>query len=159
VGEWDGAWSDGSKEWTPYWMKKLGHTFDNDGVFWMTYQDMMITFTNLYRTRLFDSSWTVVQEWTSVNVAWLTGYLQRKFVVEIKTAGVAVFVLSQVRAPCPFFEFSCDADPILLARWQVLYRPEGTVLVPPALHPPEGGFRTGGVHLPRATALRDLLTP
>jgi calpain family cysteine protease len=96
VGEWDGAWSDGSKEWTPYWMNKLGHSFDDDGVFWMSFEDMMITFSNLHRTRLFDSSWTVVQEWTSVSVAWLTGYLQRKFVIDVKKAGVTVFVLSQV---------------------------------------------------------------
>ena len=81
-------------------MSKLGHSFDNDGEFWMSFQDMMTTFTNLYRTRLFDSSWTVVQEWTSVNVAWLTGYLQRKFVVDLKKSGVTVFVLSQVCSCC-----------------------------------------------------------
>lgn len=30
--EWYGAWGDGSKEWTPEWMEKLGHKFGNDGV-------------------------------------------------------------------------------------------------------------------------------
>jgi hypothetical protein len=30
--EWHGAWGDGSKEWTPEWMKLLGHKFGNDGV-------------------------------------------------------------------------------------------------------------------------------
>ncbi|KAJ5129614.1 uncharacterized protein N7515_005653 [Penicillium bovifimosum] len=30
--EWHGAWGDGSKEWTPEWMKTLGHTFGNDGL-------------------------------------------------------------------------------------------------------------------------------
>jgi hypothetical protein len=77
-------------------MNKLQYTFGDDGVFWMTFQDMLTMFTNLYRTRLFDKSWTVVQEWTSVNVAWLTGYLQRKFVIELKEPGLAVIVLSQV---------------------------------------------------------------
>lgn len=62
----------------------------------MTYADMLGTFTNLYRTRLFDSSWQVTQEWTSVNVSWLTGYLQKKFVVEVKESGVVVFVLQQL---------------------------------------------------------------
>ena len=123
VGEWDGAWSDGSKEWTPFWMKKLEHSFDNDGVFWMSYQDMMVTFTNLYRTRLFDSSWTVVQEWTSVNVAWLTGFLQRKFIVDIKRGGVAVFVLSQVLANLGRARRSfSSANTNLSAGFQVLHR-------------------------------------
>jgi hypothetical protein len=35
IGEWNGPWSDGSKEWTPYWLKKIGHTFGDDGVFWV----------------------------------------------------------------------------------------------------------------------------
>ena len=62
---------------------------------------MLFTFTNLHRTRIFDKSWTAVQKWTSLNVAWVTGYLQRKFVVEIKEEGIVVFVLSQVRPNRP----------------------------------------------------------
>lgn len=30
--EWNGAWSDGSKEWTGEMLKKLDHTFGDDGV-------------------------------------------------------------------------------------------------------------------------------
>ncbi|OCL06143.1 cysteine proteinase, partial [Glonium stellatum] len=96
VGEWNGPWSDGSKEWTPYWMNKLNHRFGDDGEFWMSYDDLRSKFDMLDRTRLFDREWTVVQQWTSVNVAWVTGYLNTKFLVEIKTAGPTVFVLSQV---------------------------------------------------------------
>ena len=63
----------------------------------MTYSDMLGTFTNLYRARLFDDTWTVAQEWTSVNVAWLSGYLQeKKFVIEVKEAGMVVIVMQQV---------------------------------------------------------------
>jgi hypothetical protein len=97
VGEWNGPWSDGSKEWTPYWLKKLNHKFGDDGVFWMSYQDMLETFLFLHRTRLFDEKWTVVQQWTSVNVGWVSGYLNSKFLVEIKKAGMVVIVLTQVR--------------------------------------------------------------
>ncbi len=82
----------------PGQLTKLDYKFGDDGVFWMTYQDMLLTFTNLHRTRIFDKTWTVVQEWTSVDVAWITGYLQRKFIVEVKQAGVVVLVLSQVGA-------------------------------------------------------------
>lgn len=96
VGEWNGAWSDGSKEWTPYWMKKLDYRFGDDGLFWMSYDDIRKRFDLIDRTRLFDKDWTVVQNWTSVSVAWVTGYLNTKFLVEIKKAGPTVFVLCQV---------------------------------------------------------------
>ncbi|KAH8883681.1 cysteine proteinase [Thozetella sp. PMI_491] len=96
IGEWNGPWSDGSKEWTPYWLKKLNHTFGDDGVFWMSFQDMLETFLFLHRTRLFDEKWTVIQQWTSVNVAWVSGYLNTKFLIEVKKAGMVVIVLSQL---------------------------------------------------------------
>ncbi|KAK2008455.1 calpain family cysteine protease [Colletotrichum eremochloae] len=96
VGEWNGPWSDGSKEWTPYWLKRLSHTFGDDGVFWMSYEDMLSTFMYIHRTRLFDEKWTVVQQWTSANISWVTGYLQTKFVVEVKKSGMVVIVLTQL---------------------------------------------------------------
>ncbi|CAI6328970.1 unnamed protein product [Periconia digitata] len=95
-GEWNGAWSDGSEEWTPYWMKKLNHRFADDGLFWMSFNDLQKRFYFLDRTRLFNKDWTVVQKWTSVDVAWVTGYMNTKFIVEIKKAGPTVFVLSQL---------------------------------------------------------------
>jgi hypothetical protein len=97
MGEWSGPWCDGSKEWTPYWLQKLDYRFGDDGVFWMSFDDMLRNFSNLQRTRLFDKGWTVTQQWTSVNVSWITGYLNTKFLVEIKKPGPVVFVLSQVR--------------------------------------------------------------
>jgi hypothetical protein len=96
MGEWTGPWSDGSREWTPYWLDKLQHRFGDDGLFWMSYVDMLKRFDLLDRTRLFDEQWTVVQRWTSASVAWVTGYLNTKFSVEIKKAGPTVFVLCQV---------------------------------------------------------------
>ena len=33
-GEWKGAWSDGSKEWTPQLLAKLNYKFEDDGTFW-----------------------------------------------------------------------------------------------------------------------------
>jgi hypothetical protein len=79
-------------------MNKLNHRFGDDGEFWMSYDDLRSKFDMLDRTRLFDHEWTVVQQWTSVNVSWVSGYLNTKFLVEIKKAGPTVFVLSQV---CP----------------------------------------------------------
>ncbi|KAI4923988.1 hypothetical protein J4E85_008147 [Alternaria conjuncta] len=96
MGEWTGPWSDGSREWTAYWMDKLGHKFGDDGLFWMSYEDLLKRFDLLDRTRLFNEEWTVVQRWTSVPVAWVTGYVNTKFSVEIKKSGPTVFVLCQL---------------------------------------------------------------
>lgn len=78
-------------------MKKLQHTFGDDGVFWMSYDDLCRKFARLHRTRLFGDDWMVVQQWTSVNVSWVSGYLTTKFVIEVKKEGRVVLVLSQVR--------------------------------------------------------------
>lgn len=96
VGEWEGAWGDGAREWTPYLLKKLNHRFGDDGVFWMSYDDMLETFIYLHRTRIFDQNWNVIQQWNSCDVSWFTGYLRSKFVVDVKTAGTVVLVLAQV---------------------------------------------------------------
>ncbi|KAF1850642.1 cysteine proteinase [Cucurbitaria berberidis CBS 394.84] len=96
MGEWTGPWSDGSSQWTSYWIEKLNHKFGDDGLFWMSYEDLLKRFQLLDRTRLFDQEWTVVQHWTSVSVAWVTGYLNTKFQVTIKKAGPTVFVLCQL---------------------------------------------------------------
>ncbi|KAF2996827.1 hypothetical protein E8E13_002914 [Curvularia kusanoi] len=96
MGEWNGPWSDGSSEWNPYWFNKLEHTFGDDGLFWISYEDLLRRFDLLDRTRVFDSTWTVVQSWTSVSVAWVTGYMNTKFSVEIKKKGPVVFQLCQL---------------------------------------------------------------
>ncbi|ENH72571.1 Calpain-9 [Fusarium oxysporum f. sp. cubense race 1] len=95
-GEWHGPWSDGSKQWTPHMIRKLRHQFGDDGIFWMSFSDMLDNFKWMYRTRLFDERWTVAQQWTSVSISWLTGYLKKKFIIEVKEEGMVVIVLSQL---------------------------------------------------------------
>lgn len=58
--------SDGSEEWTPYWMKKFNHKFGDDGIFWISFENFLEEFPILHRTRLFDETWNVVQRWTLV---------------------------------------------------------------------------------------------
>ncbi|KAJ6589388.1 hypothetical protein B0H19DRAFT_1248934 [Mycena capillaripes] len=62
---WDGPWSDGSGNWTPEWMDALpilGHVFGDSGNFIMEYADFLSCFAQIDRTRLFDSSWTMMSE-------------------------------------------------------------------------------------------------
>ncbi|KAJ5550138.1 hypothetical protein N7535_001923 [Penicillium sp. DV-2018c] len=94
--EWHGAWGDGSKEWTPEWMKTLGHTFGNDGFFWISYNDLLRKYQHLDRTRLFGQEWTITQQWTTLNVPWSADYHSTKFMMEVTQGGPVVIVLSQL---------------------------------------------------------------
>jgi hypothetical protein len=81
---------------TPYWMEKLNHRFANDGSFWMTYDDMLSEFEFIDRTRLFDKEWHIKQEWSLHPISWIHGYSREKFIIDIKTQGQVVTVLSQL---------------------------------------------------------------
>ncbi|PLB55434.1 calpain-like protein [Aspergillus steynii IBT 23096] len=94
--EWNGAWGDGSEQWTPQWMEKLGHKFGNDGFFWISYNDLLKKYQHFDRTRLFGPEWTVTQQWTTLNVPWSADYHSTKFVVNVTKDGPAVLVLSQL---------------------------------------------------------------
>jgi hypothetical protein len=91
-------------------LRKLGYKFGDNGIFWMTYEDMLSTFIFLHRTRIFDEKWTVVQRWTSVNVPWVTGYLRTRFLVKIEKTGPVVLALSQVIYPASHADGSARCD-------------------------------------------------
>ncbi|KAI9793295.1 MAG: hypothetical protein M1833_000794 [Piccolia ochrophora] len=94
--EWNGPWSDGSKEWTPDRMQKLDHRFGDDGMFWISYKDLLEKFQNFDRTRLIGPEWSVAQQWTTLHVAWSVDYHDTKFRVNITKPGPVVIVLSQL---------------------------------------------------------------
>jgi calpain-15 len=46
--EWDGAWSDHSAKWTPDMIKEVKPVLDdNDGTFWMCFEDFVKHFSGL----------------------------------------------------------------------------------------------------------------
>lgn len=92
-------------------MKKLDHKFGDDGVFWMTYEDMLETFKFVHRTRLFGDKWTVIQQWASCDVSWFTGYLRSKFILDVKKPGTAIIVLAQVGFPSLLYALCICASP------------------------------------------------
>ncbi|KDO29567.1 hypothetical protein SPRG_19933 [Saprolegnia parasitica CBS 223.65] len=93
--EWNGRWSDGSKEWTPEWMAALDHKFGDDGAFWMQYEDFIEEFTEIDRTRLYDATWFVNQEWMEYRSAWPAAWDQRVFQFSLSTDGPANIVLAK----------------------------------------------------------------
>ncbi|KAF6764389.1 hypothetical protein DFP72DRAFT_421391 [Ephemerocybe angulata] len=101
-GEWTGAWSDGSREWTAGWLKilpELQHTFGNDGQFVMDYDEFLHCFTMVERTYLFDETWILSSQWVHVRLtkqptAWSYGGLT--FDVTIPSRSKTILVLSQL---------------------------------------------------------------
>jgi Calpain family cysteine protease len=94
--EWDGRWSDGSSEWTAEWMAALGHKFGNDGIFWISYEDLLRKYQHFDRTRIFGDEWSVTQTWTAVHVPWASEYLSTKFRVTLREKSSVVIVLAQL---------------------------------------------------------------
>ncbi|KAM0274416.1 hypothetical protein ACHAQH_007854 [Verticillium albo-atrum] len=95
-GEWKGAWSDGSKEWTSEWLRQLNHTFGDDGAFWISYSDLLKKYSMFDVTRLFSSDWTSTMKWTTLEVPWVLDYHKTSFAMTISRAGPVVMVLSQL---------------------------------------------------------------
>jgi hypothetical protein len=96
-GNWEGAWSDGSKEFTPEAQRELNHKFGNDSVFWISYKDLLRKYQHFDRTRLFMDcpDWRITQKWISVEVPWKAEF-EQKFKLVLKTESPIVLVLSQL---------------------------------------------------------------
>ncbi|KAG9229729.1 hypothetical protein BJ875DRAFT_386729 [Amylocarpus encephaloides] len=96
-GNWEGAWSDGSKEFTPEAQIELKHKFGNDSVFWISYPDLLRKYQHFDRTRLFtnDADWRITQRWISVDVPWKSEY-EHKFQMVLTKESPVVLVLSQL---------------------------------------------------------------
>lgn len=95
-GEWKGAWSDGSKEWTAEWITKLNHRFGDDGAFWISFEDLLRKYQAFDRTRLFGPEWKVTSLWTTVSVPWTLDYHETQFAFSLSRTGPVVIVLSQL---------------------------------------------------------------
>lgn len=95
-GVWEGAYADGSKEWTADVQKELGHSFGNDSVFWIPYEDLLGKYQHIDRTRLFrDPGWRCCQRWIGVDVPWKPDY-HEKFHITLTRDSPLVLVLSQL---------------------------------------------------------------
>lgn len=95
-GLWEGAWSDGSKEWTAEVQEELGHKFGSDSVFWITFEDLVRKYTHFDRTRLFrDDDWRCCQRWIGVDVPWKAEY-HEKFRIKLTKDSPLILVLSQL---------------------------------------------------------------
>ncbi len=77
-------------------MQLLNHKFGDDGMFWISYEDLLRNYSSFDRTRLFGSDWHITQQWTTVDVPWTADYNKTKFNITLKKRSPIVIVLSQV---------------------------------------------------------------
>ena len=64
-GEWTGRFSDNSDDWTEELRQELDHYPSDDGIFWMTFEDMIKTFDQVDICKIDDLnkfSFTVIDE-------------------------------------------------------------------------------------------------
>jgi Calpain family cysteine protease len=95
--EWEGDWGDRSPKWTDELKKLLKHEDKDDGIFWISYEDLLRNYHCLHRTRIFDASWTVAQSWTNFTVPLLTSdTYESTFKVTLSKAATTAIVLSQL---------------------------------------------------------------
>jgi len=91
-----GSLGDGSKEWTPEWLKKLDHRFGDDGAFWISYKDFLRKYQAFDRTRLFTNEWKFTALWTTLSVPWTLEYHSTRFAFTLAKRSSVVLVLSQL---------------------------------------------------------------
>jgi len=79
--EWRGRFSDGSSDWTPSLIKKLDVKFEDDGTFWMCFEDFIKQFTGLYVLCLLTDDigkkwdkYVYVDEWNEKTAGGSTNY-------------------------------------------------------------------------------------
>ena len=95
-GLWEGAWSDGSKEWNREVKEELNHEFGNDSVFWITFEDLIEKYQHIDRTRLFrEDEWRCCQRWIGVEVPWKPQW-NEKFHFRLTKESPVVLVLQQL---------------------------------------------------------------
>ncbi|KIV80694.1 hypothetical protein PV11_08178 [Exophiala sideris] len=94
--EWTGKWSDGDSVWNASWMELLNHSFGDDGIFWISFEDLLTKYQIIDRTRIFGPEWHVTQCWTSLSVSWSAEYHSTKFSLTLEEKAQVVIVLAQL---------------------------------------------------------------
>ena len=84
-GEWQGDWSDESPKWTQWWRATLPNPPIDDGKFWMSFQDFLSSYANVYVCRLLPVRMPITTEWRDHTAAGVSNpYHNPTFVVQAK---------------------------------------------------------------------------
>jgi calpain-5 len=113
--EWKGAFSDGSPEWEKIAKndrEKIGLTFDDDGEFWMTFDDFMTHFTNMSICRVVNTSFFSLQK------TWHEAVMHGEWKNPTRSGGCINNKDTVLNNPQYLFDVSEQEDEILVALTQ-----------------------------------------
>ena len=77
-------------------MRRLDYNFSNPQLFWIEYKDLVRKFAYIDKTRIFDETWTVAQQWTTVEVQQDDDHQDTSFLFTLHEKSLVVVSLSQV---------------------------------------------------------------
>jgi len=104
--EWTGRFSDGSSDWTPELVAKLNVKFEDDGTFWMCFEDFIAQYNNLMVLRLLNDEFGKVWDKSSFYGDWKkpnsggclnfpTWHDNPQYLITVKDRSKVFLVLSQ----------------------------------------------------------------
>jgi calpain-5 len=120
--EWNGPWSDGAPEWSKVsedQQRDLGLTFDEDGEFWMTWEDFCNNFTEVSVCHLYNTSfWSFSKTFDEVRMegAWRAG--KEKGHPTDRAGGCLNFKATALSNPQYRFDVVDDVDTIVISLTQ-----------------------------------------
>ncbi|XP_068130170.1 calpain-5-like [Hyperolius riggenbachi] len=123
-GEWNGAWSDGSEEWKKVSQrerKKLGVTVDDDGEFWMSWDDFCTHFTDVTLCRRVNTHLLSTHKtWKEASV--YSAWKQHQDPLKDRSGGCPNNKATYLQNPQFCFDVSLDHDSVLISLEQEDHR-------------------------------------
>ncbi|XP_013401269.1 calpain-5 isoform X3 [Lingula anatina] len=120
--EWTGAFSDGSPEWEKIGKgdrEKLGLTFEDDGEFWMTFDDFCTYFTNMAICRVVNTSFF------SLHKAWWEAKFHGAWKNPMRAGGCLNNKDTFLRNPQYVFKITDEEDEVMISLMQKSGRGDG----------------------------------
>ncbi|XP_077326682.1 calpain-5-like [Lithobates pipiens] len=123
-GEWKGAWSDGSEEWKKVSQRernKMGVTVDDDGEFWMSWEDFCTHFTDLTLCRRVNTHFLSPHKtWNEESV--FSGWKQNPDPLKDRSGGCPNNKATYLHNPQFSFDVTLDHDSVLISLEQEDHR-------------------------------------
>ncbi|KAM5170160.1 calpain-5-like [Mantella aurantiaca] len=123
-GEWKGAWSDESEEWKKVSQrerKKLGVTVDDDGEFWMSWEDFCTHFTDLTLCRRVNTHFLSTHKtWNEESV--FSAWTQHPDPLKDRSGGCPNNKATYLHNPQFYFDVTLDHDSVLISLEQEDHR-------------------------------------